>query len=218
MSATQELEERFRQIASIDAASGILHWDAATMLPEASAEARGEQLAALAEVGHEKITDPRLAEWFDKAEHEKLQDWQRANLAEMKARIGKLRRLPGNERIDQPLALLVGKCDAWLHLLGPESLQNPLANRALDQTAVDANSERIRKLLLEICPTVVANAETISQNLRYFPVSSFGHPPVRVATGDVVPDPKNIQPFMVEVPPVWILTQIAGEILEPPSA
>ena len=157
-----------------------------------------------------KTSDPQL--------ENPVVDQQEVILAEMKARIGKLRRLPGTERIDQPLALVVGKCDAWLHLLGRDPLQNPLAGRALDQAAVEANSERIRKLLLEICPTVVANAETISKNIRYFPVSSFGHPPIRVATGDVVPDPKNIQPFMVEVPPIWILTQIAAEILEPPSA
>lgn len=86
MSATQQLEERFKQIASLDAASGILHWDAATMLPDSSGDARGEQLAALAEVSHEKITDPKLAEWFGIAEKEKLQDWQQVNLAEMKAR------------------------------------------------------------------------------------------------------------------------------------
>lgn len=84
MSAYAQLEERFRQIASLDAASGILHWDAATMLPEGSAETRGEQLAALAEVSHEKITDPALGKWF--AKKEKLEEWQQANLAEMKAR------------------------------------------------------------------------------------------------------------------------------------
>jgi len=157
-----------------------------------------------------KTSDPQL--------ENPIVDQQEVILAEMKARLGKLRRLPGNERIDQPLAILVGKCDAWLHLLGREPLQNPLADRLLDQKAIDANSERIRKLLLEICSTVVANAETISNNLRYFPVSSFGHPPVRVASGDVVPDPKHIQPFMVDVPPLWILSQIAADILTPPSA
>jgi hypothetical protein len=145
-------------------------------------------------------------------------DQQEVILAEMKARIHKLRRLPGMERIEQPLAILVGKCDAWLHLLGPEPLVNPLVNRGLDVSAIEVNSERIRKLLLEICPTIVANAETISSNIRYFPVSSFGHPPVRVASGDVVPDPKHIDPFMVDVPPLWILSLIAPEILSPPGA
>ncbi len=86
MSANLKLQERFRQIASIDAASGILHWDAATMMQEGSATARGEQLAALAEVAHEKLTDPKLGDWFAKAETEKLEEWQRANLDEMRGR------------------------------------------------------------------------------------------------------------------------------------
>lgn len=86
MSALRKLEERFRQIASLDAASGILHWDAATMMQEGSAEARGEQLAALAEVAHEKMTDPKLGDWFAKAGTERLDDCQRANLDEMQGR------------------------------------------------------------------------------------------------------------------------------------
>ena len=84
--ATDALETRFRQIAAIDNAAGILHWDTATMLPAGSSEARGEQLAALAEVSHEKLTDPALAGWFDTASKEELDDWRRANLEEMRAR------------------------------------------------------------------------------------------------------------------------------------
>ena len=82
--ALTALENRFRQIAALDSASGILHWDAATMLPENSGEARGEQLAALAEVSHEKLTDPQLAEWFAAAEKEKpAESWRKDNLREM---------------------------------------------------------------------------------------------------------------------------------------
>ncbi|PZP87293.1 MAG: carboxypeptidase M32 [Azospirillum brasilense] len=83
MSATSKLEARFKQIASIDAASGILHWDAATMLPGGSTDARGDQLAALAEISHEKLTDPALADWFAAAQSEPLEDWRRTNLDEM---------------------------------------------------------------------------------------------------------------------------------------
>lgn len=86
MSAIDQLEARFRQIAAIDAASGILHWDAATLLPENSTDARGEQLAALAEVSHEKMTDPQLADWFAAAKSEKLDGWRAANLDEMHGR------------------------------------------------------------------------------------------------------------------------------------
>ncbi len=86
MSALDQLEGRFRQIAALDSASGILHWDAATMLPENAGDARGEQLAALAEVAHEKLTDPALSPLFADAEGEKPNGWRAANLREMKHR------------------------------------------------------------------------------------------------------------------------------------
>lgn len=84
--ATAALETRFRQIAALDSAAGILHWDAATMLPSGSSDVRGEQLAALAEVAHEKLTDATLAKWFAEAKTETLTDWRAANLREMEHR------------------------------------------------------------------------------------------------------------------------------------
>ena len=84
--ATNALEARFRQIAALDSAAGILHWDAATMLPAGSADVRGEQLAALAEVAHEKLTDNQLKVWFAAAHAEELPAWRRANLREMEHR------------------------------------------------------------------------------------------------------------------------------------
>jgi hypothetical protein len=159
----------------------------------------------------------RLGKTPDPQMENPIVDQQEVILAEMRARIRKLRRLPGNEKIEQPFAVLVGKCDVWLHLLGPAPLENPLADQKLNVEAIDRNSNRLRALLLEICPTIVGNAETISSQVRYFPVSSFGHPPIRVPTGDVVPDPKHLSPFMVDVPPLWILSLIAPDLLTPPA-
>lgn len=159
----------------------------------------------------------RLGKTPDPQMENPIVDQQEVILAEMRARIRKLRRLPGNEKIEQPMAVLIGKCDVWLNLLGPAPVENPLADEKLNIEAIERNSNRVRALLLEICPTIVANAESISSQIRYFPVSSFGHPPVRVPTGDVVPDPKHLQPFMVDVPPLWILSIIAPDLLTPPA-
>ena len=84
----QELESRFHRIAALDEAAGFLHWDLATIMPEGSAESRGEQLAALSLTSHELMADPRIAEWLGAAEAspDGLSDWQRANLREMKRR------------------------------------------------------------------------------------------------------------------------------------
>ena len=87
-SAYQNLETRFKRIAALDEAAGFLHWDLATIMPDGSAESRGEQLAALSLTSHEMITDPRLADWLQEADEagDTLDAWQRANLREMRRR------------------------------------------------------------------------------------------------------------------------------------
>jgi len=84
--ATDALEQRFRQMAHLNGASAILGWDAATMLPAGSGDVRGEQLAALAEIVHEKLTDPAMEDLFAAAAAEKLEGWRAANLREMRHR------------------------------------------------------------------------------------------------------------------------------------
>lgn len=84
MSAYTHLEKIFRRYSALSGAGSILHWDNAAMLPQNAGEPRGEQLAALAEVAHETITQPQLADLLEAAAGEKLSDWQQANLREMK--------------------------------------------------------------------------------------------------------------------------------------
>lgn len=85
-SAYQKLEAKFAQINALSGASSILHWDSAAMMPEGANDVRGEQLAALAEVCHEKITAPEIADLLNEAEAQKssLNDWQQVNLEEMR--------------------------------------------------------------------------------------------------------------------------------------
>jgi len=86
MTSYTELEAIFRQWSALRAGGSILHWDSATMMPANSGAARGEQLTAIAEVSHDIITQPKLGDLFAKAESDKqsLNDWQQANLREMK--------------------------------------------------------------------------------------------------------------------------------------
>ncbi len=86
--ATDALEQRFRQIAHLSGATALLHWDGATFMPPASGDVRGEQLAALAEVIHEKMTDPAMGDLFAAAAAatEKLEGWRADNLREMRHR------------------------------------------------------------------------------------------------------------------------------------
>ncbi len=63
----------------------MLHWDLATQMPEGGADARAEQLAALKLVCHEIVNDPALPDLLDGAATQNdLDEWQRANLHEMR--------------------------------------------------------------------------------------------------------------------------------------
>ncbi|MGE0651845.1 MAG: carboxypeptidase M32 [Alphaproteobacteria bacterium] len=83
--AYQELEERFARRAKIRDVIDLLHWDAATMMPDGGAEARAGQLATVKGLAHEMMTDPALGDYLDAAaEDRSLDAWQQANLREMR--------------------------------------------------------------------------------------------------------------------------------------
>lgn len=88
MTAYQELEARFHRHSVLRGAMAVLHWDSAVMMPLGSASARSDQLAELALVCHEILTATELGELLEAAEGDAkdLDDWQRANLAEMRRR------------------------------------------------------------------------------------------------------------------------------------
>ena len=98
MSAYAALEARFRRLGLLGGAAGILHWDWATMMPPGGAEPRAAQLAELALIRHELLTDSRVCDLLDEAEanDEALDDWQRANLARMRRRWRQAAALPAD--------------------------------------------------------------------------------------------------------------------------
>jgi len=84
-SAYQQLEARFSRIAALEQAHQVLHWDRETLMAPGGAAARGEQLAVLERVAHEKITDPAMSDLLDEAERSANLDlWQAANLRLMR--------------------------------------------------------------------------------------------------------------------------------------
>src|SRR6185312_3922510 len=81
------LEARFARLGALQDATAMLQWDSATLMPAGGAAARSEQLATLKVVCHETLTDPSTADLLDGAEAQNdLDQWQRANLAEMRWR------------------------------------------------------------------------------------------------------------------------------------
>ena len=87
--AYAELEKRFKRLGVLRGAAGVLDWDRQTMMPSGGAGDRAEQSAALALICHEVLADPAVGEQLDRAEADEaagLDDWQAANLAEMRRR------------------------------------------------------------------------------------------------------------------------------------
>lgn len=80
------LEQRFARIARLDDALGILHWDYETTMPDGAAATRAETLATLDVLRHELLTEPKVSDDLDAADAgaDDLDDWQRANLREMR--------------------------------------------------------------------------------------------------------------------------------------
>ncbi len=93
-----ELERRFRRLALLGEASGMLQWDMATVMPDGGSTIRGEQLAELRLLSHEALVDPRLGDLLDRAEQDAagLDAWRHANLREMRRAWRHASALPGD--------------------------------------------------------------------------------------------------------------------------
>src|SRR5580698_7293558 len=82
----KQLEQEFKRLHAFRGALALLRWDAAVMMPRGSADVRGEQLAALETEHHALLTAPRITRLLDRAQAnlQGLEDWQIANLHEMR--------------------------------------------------------------------------------------------------------------------------------------
>jgi len=98
-------------------------------------------------------------------------------------------------------------------LLNGKPLREPLRDGKLDEAALEENSGVVRELLHGLCPAVVANAEALSTNVLFFFASSFGHTPLKIGPSEYVPDPAKLRPVQVEMPLLWILSQICPTLI-----
>jgi carboxypeptidase Taq len=82
--AYAQLEKRFHRMGALGEAAGMLHWDMAAVMPEGGHESRAEQLATLNVISHELLTAAETTDLLALAQESGLDDWQRANLKEMR--------------------------------------------------------------------------------------------------------------------------------------
>ncbi len=110
------LETRFRRIALLAEAAGVLHWDMAAIMPEGGSAARGEQLAEIKAVVHGLKTEPDTGDLIADAEARAgdLDEWQQANLREIRHQWIKATAVP--EALVARLSLACSTCEtAWRH-------------------------------------------------------------------------------------------------------
>ena len=62
MSTYDTLLDRLKQVQTLRSAAAVVGWDAQVMLPDAGTAARGEQLALLSRLAHERFTSPEIGD------------------------------------------------------------------------------------------------------------------------------------------------------------
>ncbi|MBD3647663.1 MAG: carboxypeptidase M32, partial [Pseudomonadales bacterium] len=112
MTAYQSLEQHFQRIYDLRHVEAIAMWDEASMMPVGGGEARSQAMSSLGVVIHGMVTDPRVAEWADKARDEDLDDWQQANVREIERLYRESTCLP--EELVARRSRITSKCEqAW---------------------------------------------------------------------------------------------------------
>lgn len=61
----QDLKNRLQEINDLNSASAVLSWDQSTYMPPGGAAARGQQMATLGRIAHEKFTDAAVGKLLD---------------------------------------------------------------------------------------------------------------------------------------------------------
>lgn len=86
MSKYLKLEQKFKQITHLGNLARILHWDSAVMLGSGSAASRQQELATFSGMIHDLLISNEIGDLIQASlsEFDDLDDWQRANLANIK--------------------------------------------------------------------------------------------------------------------------------------
>jgi len=138
-------------------------------------------------------------------------------MTEAATRIHRYAGLSREEKLRQPLIVLVGKADVWLPLLPGLSLDDePWApapepddpTLRVDTARVEAVSARVRAMLAEHVPEFVAAAELYHERVMYIPLTALGQSPVAGPQENLLGvRPRDIRPAWVTVPVLYALSR-----------
>lgn len=141
--AYQDLEVRFRRLAVLGEVGAVLHWDAATQMPNGGAGPRSEQIAELKLLRHGMLTDPAVGDLLSVAEESVsgLSNWQAANLRLMRRDHTFATAL--DDRLVEALSQACSRCEhAWRDARAESDFEavRPLMQAVLDLTRESANA------------------------------------------------------------------------------
>ena len=156
--------------------------------------------------------DPQLAAGSTTARQDQL-------IVEMARRVRIHAGLAAQERVPKPLFVILSKSDVWGSLLrdeagAPMDITNPPYSREkaglgkMGIRQVDRTSDRLRALLEEVAPEVVAAAEDAFERVIFVPVSAIGTSPVLDPASGLLKVPvSRIAPRWVTVPFLYTISR-----------
>jgi hypothetical protein len=140
-------------------------------------------------------------------------------LHEAASRIRRYTGLPQNAKHDRPLTVVVTKFDVWSHLFEKHESLDPWLHVGdlvgLDLNRIDRVSQQLRRIMLDVCPEVVAAAEGLAPSVTYLPISALGKSPQAGRNGGNLASirPSDIRPTWVTVPLLnWACRSLPGLI------
>jgi hypothetical protein len=143
---------------------------------------------------------------------------QETLLLEAASRVRLYANQPPNKKHDRPLLVLVPKSDVWGQLLDEDVTSEPILPKAfenrlavVDVKRIERVSQKLRQLLLQEIPELVAAAEDFCQYVIYIPVSALGCSPQETAlpNGDkgLFVRPAEISPHWATVPVLYMFAK-----------
>ncbi|ELZ75543.1 carboxypeptidase M32 [Haloferax larsenii] len=111
-SAYDRLLTKYKRIANVKNAGGILSWDQQVMMPDEGTPARSQQMSALSALSHELLTDDEFGELLEAAEADDPTEEQAAVLRELRRDYERAARVP-NDLVEKISAASSEAIPAW---------------------------------------------------------------------------------------------------------
>ena len=110
--AYEQLTAHFKKVGDLDHVYAISSWDEAAMMPDGGGAARGQAMATLGVVIHEMQSDERIGDWLDACSNLDLNEWQTANVREIRREYDSVICLPSD--LVHAISLASSQCEqAW---------------------------------------------------------------------------------------------------------